>query len=116
MRIFLSTIAICSLAACMPDGPDVGQAPYGVMAELAGKTITNDRGRFTYSNAGALTGTFDGKAVAGTWWQEGDLVCRSITIDGNPVPDDCQSLSISGDQLTIVRQRGTGTRVIYTIT
>jgi len=53
--------------------------------------------------------------IHGSWeWKDG-LYCRDIVIDGEPLPHDCQSVSIAGDTVTFSHNDGSGISVSWSI-
>lgn len=67
---------------------------------------------------GKITGETSKKdKVAGAWAWNKRYWCRNITVGGNALPEDCQKVTIDGNQVTFTRNKGKGdSGGTYTIT
>ncbi len=53
--------------------------------------------------------------IVGNWvWQE-IYYCRDIVIDDEPLPHDCQTVSMDGDTVAFTHNKGEGISVAWTI-
>ena len=121
---FAAGLAALALTACAPPpaDPDPAAEPSSgirVATERAlrdaivGRTFSNDLGVGILHEDGTMTGRFDGRKLTGTWHWEGRLFCRSIRLGEEDLGADCQIMLLSGDQIIIVRNRGTGDKETY---
>ena len=82
-------------------------------AAVAGMTIVWEHGSATIHEDGTVTGTVAGQELTGTWSWQGEFYCRSIKISNITVPDDCQVLILSGDELIVIGDRGMGDSNVF---
>ena len=118
-------LACLVLAACATERPVPGE-PSAVASHgkrittrqafrnlMAGKIFSNELGFGRCHTDGTLTGEINGRKLTGFWHWEGRFFCRSIGLGGEYFDSDCQTVFISGDELTVVRKRGKGETVTY---
>ena len=85
------------------------------ITKVVGKKLTSGNGVVYSHKDGTLTGYFGEKEMTGTWtWEEG-YWCRTVIIGGREFPHDCQVVTVLGDKLTFIRDRGEGAKIIYLI-
>lgn len=93
-------------AASPGDGRITSEDEY--RTTIVGKRLVWESGSATHHEDGSITGNVGDREMTGTWsWQDG-FYCRSIRISNTRVPDDCQILIVSGDELTVIRDGGMG--------
>ncbi|SDX14567.1 hypothetical protein SAMN05444358_103155 [Ruegeria halocynthiae] len=85
---------------------------------VAGKTLSGNEAILVISADGKLTGKLkDGRKVAGAWVWSKRFWCRNLVVGGKALPQDCQTVSLDGDQVTFIRNKGKGdSGGTYTIT
>ena len=87
------------------------------MAAITGRTLTHQPGQTVVISAdGTLSGTWDGKPLAGTYEMRDGYFCRVLSKGPNgPSPEDCQLFVLEGNTLTGTRNRGEGATFTYTL-
>jgi hypothetical protein len=68
---------------------------------------------FTVNSDGTLSGDYSGTALKGTWHWEDRYWCRTLTTVRPGT--DCQAWEITGNAVTVTRQRGTAGTATYLI-
>ncbi|MEO1113443.1 MAG: hypothetical protein AAFY05_13965 [Pseudomonadota bacterium] len=58
----------------------------------------------------------DRKAITGTWSWSDTYYCRSIFFGGKDLPEDFQTVTLAGDKVSFVHDRGHGETITWTIT
>lgn len=58
----------------------------------------------------------DRNLVSGSWSWEDRFYCRTIHFDGKDLPEDLQVVTVEGDQVSFVHDRGNGDTMTWTIT
>jgi len=82
---------------------------------IIGKKLFNKQG-YSIANAdGTVTGQFGGEVWSGTWETKGDFWCREGSVGTETIPYDCQVLTLAGDQLTLIRNQGSGDTILYSV-
>ena len=84
-------------------------------AALVGKKIDLGSGYAVNHENGTITGEVGGKKLTGKWAWKGKYYCRNARLGGQKLPFDCQVQIISGDEVTIIRNKGKGERITYRI-
>lgn len=118
-------LAVLVLAACAAERP-ISPGPsaeassqkrittrQGFRSFVVGKIFRNELGSGRCLPDGTMTGTFDGRNLTGYWYWEDQYFCRNIKVGNKHFDSDCQILFVSGDELTVVRNRGEGETVAY---
>ena len=77
------------------------------------RTFSNEQGFGTCHADETMTGEIDGRKLTGHWFWQDEHFCRTIRLGDEFLGSDCQVLYVSGDKLTVVRNEGTGDKVIY---
>jgi hypothetical protein len=62
---------------------------------------------------GRLSGSRANEKLSGTWEFRGEYFCRSFFVGGTVGQDDCQVVYLDDNGITIIRQKGHGTRARY---
>ena len=117
----IPAIAFIALSACetvpTADAP-VSRAAHQIttLADftqlIVGKMIgIGESKTFSINANGTLTGSINGAALEGTWTWEKPYWCRTLTTIRPGT--DCQAWSVNGNEITIVRERGTGSTATY---
>ena len=123
MKILFLTASL-ALAACDPmSGIATDSAPMAdtmsetstVLPEIMGKTLSNDAGYVMIMSDGSLTGEFNGKALTGSWTEEDGYFCRKVQLDGEALPDDCQTLTRVEGGIMLGREKGQGSTALYKV-
>lgn len=80
-------------------------------AKVVGKKLITERGAIKIHKDGNMTGTLGNREVSGEWtWEEG-YWCRSIALDDRQFPDDCQMVTILGDEIDLLSKKRIWRRV-----
>ena len=84
------------------------------LAEIVGKRLVQDDSWVIISPDGRVTGKGPGKGdIAGEWtWDQG-YYCRKITIDDEPFPRNCQEVTLEGDVVSFIHDKGQGITVSW---
>ena len=82
---------------------------------VAGKKLTSKAGYSINHKDGNITGNFRDRELTGTWTWEDGYFCRSVMLGNKDLPDDCQVITVSGDKVTYIRNRGEGKGLTYQI-
>ena len=118
-------LAVAVLAGCAAESPIHHEPQVDVSGEwrvttrqafrnlVAGRTFSNDLGSGKCLADGTMTGEFGGRRLTGYWHWEDGFFCRDIRVGAEYLGSDCQIVLISGDKLTVVRNRGNGEKVTY---
>jgi hypothetical protein len=84
----------------------------GFLDEVVGSRLVWDGGETRYSADGTFTGLTGGKVLQGEWEYKNGKVCRSGSVDGDPFPYACETVTLAGKTLTFM---GLGKTYIYTV-
>ena len=84
-------------------------------AALVGKKIELENGYAVNHENGKITGKIGDKKLTGKWAWKGKYYCRIVRLDGEKMPFDCQVQIVSGDKVTVIRNKGKGKRITYRI-
>ena len=118
-------LAVLVAAGCATQPPAHPEQQAGVSGEkrvttrkafrnlVVGRTFSNDLGSGKCLADGTMTGEFGGRRLTGYWHWEDRFFCRNIRVGTEYLGSDCQIVLISGDELTVVRNRGKGEKVTY---
>ncbi len=81
---------------------------------LAGKKLVSGETWFVISADGKISGVGRNKAkVVGAWNRR--YWCRNVIVGDKQLPEDCQKVSIDGNQVTFTRDKGKGESGTFTI-
>jgi hypothetical protein len=88
------------------------------LAAVAGKKLVDGGTWVIISADGKLTGeTGDKVKFKGAWAWNKRFWCRTLVVGGKQIPQDCQKVTIDGNQVTFTRNKGKGkSGGTYTIT
>lgn len=76
---------------------------------VAGKTLAGNGATLVISADGKLSGKLnDGRKVAGAWVWNKRFWCRNLVVGSDTLPQDCQKVTIEGNQITFTRNKGKG--------
>jgi len=83
---------------------------------VAGKKLVSGGTWLVVSADGKIEGNSSkhGKIV-GAWVWNKRYFCRNVFIGQNQLPEDCQKVTIEGDQITFTREKGKGDTSTMTI-
>lgn len=111
----MKSICCLTVAALLMFGAASGAFAKDVKKEnqfldaVAGKTLTGNGATLVISADGKLSGQLsDGRKFAGAWVWNKRYWCRNLVVGGTKVPQDCQTVSLDGNQVTFTRQKGKG--------
>lgn len=80
---------------------------------VVGRNLVHEYGTAIFHEDGRLTGAFRAGKLTGLWNWTGDTYCRTGKIGRRDMGYDCQTVSVSGNRVTFVRNNGTGRSVTY---
>ena len=108
----LFVLAVWQTALHVPEssGEDTITTEKEFREKVVGMKNTSERGYSIIHEDGSITGSFNGRDLTGNWTWEGEYFCRSVKLGDKELPDDCQIVTVSGDKVTFIRNRGEGKR------
>ncbi|RLJ59286.1 hypothetical protein BCF46_1434 [Litoreibacter meonggei] len=115
MRVFVASLIAMSVLAtgASADGFKRIMTEAEYLSIVAGKNYCNETGCWKARKNGRMTGKFGKAKFKAKWkWHKG-FGCRSGTLGGKKVPDDCQLFEVSGKKLRVTRNQGRGKQVVY---
>ena len=62
---------------------------------------------------GSMRGFFNGRFISEEWTWEGQYYCRDVTIGVKNLGYDCQVVTVSGNKITYIRNKGSGQKTTY---
>lgn len=81
---------------------------------IVGKKITFSNGTWwTATPGGKLKGEFARGEMRGTWKWSGHYFCRSGTIGGKDIGNDCQIWEVDGKKIRYTRGWGKGKTIVF---
>ena len=83
--------------------------------KVVGKKLITDRGYALVQEDGSMAGKLGGRELTGEWTWEDGYYCRSVALGDRQLPDDCQMVTIEGDEVTFYRKKGYGNGFVYQI-
>ncbi len=108
-------ISICTVATAVFAASTLGASAKDIKKEqqfldaVAGKTLTGNGATLVIGADGKLSGKLkDGRKVAGAWVWNKRFWCRNLVVGGEKLPQDCQTVSLDGNQVTFTREKGKG--------
>lgn len=105
---FAAATCILLGAAMAADAKDIKKQKQFLDA-VAGKTLTGNGATLVISADGKLSGKLDdGRNVAGAWVWNKRFWCRNLVVGSDTLPQDCQTVSLDGNQVTFTRNKGKG--------
>jgi len=79
------------------------------LATVADKTLTAEWGTMVIHSNGKVSGKVGKKKMVGAWDWQGKYWCRNVRIGNQEEKGtDCQKLSVDGDKMQFVRNKGKG--------
>lgn len=84
---------------------------------LADKRLVAGNTWVIISSDGKISGETNGTKFVGAWAWNKRFWCRTLVVGGESVPQDCQKVTLDGNQVTFTRNKGNGeSGGTYTIT
>lgn len=80
---------------------------------VVGKNLVDKVSTVIVHEDGRLTGAFKAHKITGLWNWTGDTYCRTVKVGSRNLGYDCQTVSVSGDRVTFVRNNGAGRSVTF---
>lgn len=84
-------------------------------AKVVGKKLITDRGYVIVQKDGSMAGKSGNRELSGEWTWEDGYYCRSVALGSRQLPDDCQMVTILGDEVTFYTKKGYGDGFVYQI-
>ena len=78
--------------------------------KVVGKKLVQENGYVMSHEDGTVSGEFGDQSLSGTWTWEDKYFCRTVTLGTRDFGRDCQVVEVSGDSLTVIRNKGEGKR------
>ncbi len=113
--ILTAAVSVLLITVAIANAKDIKKQKQ-FMDSIVGKKLVSEETWLVVSADGKITGDAgkNGK-MTGAWVWNKRLFCRNIIIGTNQLPEDCQKVSIDGDQVTFTREKGKGKAVTMTI-
>ncbi|WP_050604042.1 hypothetical protein [Ruegeria sp. 6PALISEP08] len=115
--IFNLAVAACLVTGLtsVADAKDIKKKQQ-FMETIVGKKLVSGSTWLIVSADGKITGdTGKNGKVVGAWVWNKRYFCRNVVIGKNQLPEDCQKVSIDGNQVTFTREKGAGKATAMTI-
>ncbi|MEM6658112.1 MAG: hypothetical protein AAF496_03565 [Pseudomonadota bacterium] len=111
----MKTISILAVAASLLIGLATGALAKEIKRQnqfvdaVADKTLVGNGASIVISSDGKISGQLEnGSKIVGAWAWDKRYWCRNIIVGGNELPQDCQTVSLDGNQVTFTRNKGKG--------
>lgn len=118
MRNFtVPAVAVLSLllAAPLADAKELRKQKQFDAAVVGKKLVSGDTWILIAAD-GSMTGISRTKEkITGAWIWNKRYFCRNVVVGAKAFPQDCLEVSIEGDTVTFIRDKGKGKAVPYTI-
>ncbi|WP_271948465.1 hypothetical protein [Ruegeria faecimaris] len=118
-NVFTLAIAACLIlgSALVAEAKDI-KKEQDFLNAVAGKKLVDGGTWVLISPDGKISGqTSDKVKFSGAWIWNKRFWCRTLVVGGNQIPQDCQKVTIEGNQVTFTRNKGKGdSGGTYTIT
>ena len=118
MKLLIIVAALASmslLAAETAEAKDLRKESQFLDA-VAGKKLISGETWFVISADGKISGVGRNNAkVVGAWAWNKRYWCRNVVVGDKQLPEDCQKVSIDGNQVTFTRDKGKGESGTFTI-
>lgn len=85
------------------------------VAQVAGRTLTNDHGKIVIRADGTLSGKYNGESYTGAWKWSKNYWCRNAKLGNKSIGTNCHVIRVGGDQLLLIRDKGKGRETTMTI-
>ncbi|MEX0348784.1 MAG: hypothetical protein AB3N15_05110 [Paracoccaceae bacterium] len=115
LALILTAFSLFSLSASAASAAEIRKKKQFI-EEVAARKLVMGHSWVTIAPLGSVTGQGPkGGEITGNWRWDKRYYCRDITIDGVPLPPDCQSVSIRGNVVTFTHDKGKGVPVSWII-
>ncbi len=114
-----------TLCTCLAIGLTLGATPAMAeeintkeqfLAQIAGKKLVQKDNWVILSPDGTVRGEGPAKGtISGNWTWEGTYYCREITVDGTSFPRDCQTVTLNGDTVNFIHEKGKGITISWRV-
>ena len=78
--------------------------------KVVGRKLVLENGYVMSHEDGTVSGEFGDQSLSGTWTWEDKYFCRTVKLGTRDFGRDCQVVEVSGDSLTVIRNKGEGDR------
>ena len=86
------------------------------LEQIAGKKLVEPDSWIVLAPDGTVSGQGPGTAeITGRWDWEDTYYCREITIDGERLLRDCQTVTRDGDTVNFIHEKGTSITISWMI-
>lgn len=83
---------------------------------VAGKKLVSGNTWLIVTPGGKIEGVGRNNAkITGAWVWSQKFFCRNVVVGNKKFPEDCLTVSVDGNQVTFVRNKGKGDPVVYTV-
>ncbi len=107
MKTFAAALGLITLAAC-------AGTTAGPLDQIVGKRLVSGPDFFVANADGTMTGPFGGEPLAGVWRNDNGLFCRSGTLGTTAIPEACQTVTITGQTVSLTHTSGGQQTTTYT--
>lgn len=105
IAVTLSVLIVSAVGAHAKDIKKENQ----FLEAVADKELVGNGAKLTIGSDGKIKGRMDnGTKFAGAWAWSKKFWCRTLVVGGNQLPQDCQKVTIEGNQVTFTRDKGKG--------
>ncbi|MEM6374329.1 MAG: hypothetical protein AAF727_16355 [Pseudomonadota bacterium] len=116
--VFLTTTALVATicATTLSANPTKIRKAADFERTVVGKTLNYSDGTFIRITPGKLSGKMaDGRNIVGAWNWQGRFFCRNVKIGNAAINADCQAVTLEGDIVTFIRDKGRGRALSATL-
>lgn len=117
ISMIAAAVSVVFVSAVMAQAKDIKKESQFLEA-VADKELVGTNAKLTIGSDGKISGQqSNGTKFAGAWVWNKRFWCRTLVVGGNQVPQDCQKVTVDGNQVTFIRNKGKGdSGGTYTIT
>ncbi|WP_170385745.1 hypothetical protein [Ruegeria atlantica] len=110
-----AAVSILCIAATTADAKDIKKQQQ-FMDTIVGKKLVSGGSWLVVEADGTIQGETAKKGkIKGAWVWNKRYFCRNVFVGTNQLPEDCQKVTIDGNQVTFTRDKGKGEAVPMTI-
>ena len=116
-RVTLCTCLVVGLTlAATPAMAEEIKTKAQFLEQIAGKKLVQKDNWVILSPDGTVRGEGPAKGpITGKWTWEGTYYCREITVDGTKFTRDCQAVTLSGNTVNFIHEKGKGISISWTV-